>query len=80
MERQNVTLSLPLSLVKKARHLAVERGTSLSGLLSEMLEQLVTDESTRVRAERRISKRLEQGLDLGTRGELTSTRDELHER
>lgn len=33
MEHQKVTLSLPKELLKRAKHIAIERGTSLSGLL-----------------------------------------------
>jgi len=80
MDRQNVTLSLPTTLVKEARHLAVERGTSLSGLLSQLLEQLLADETARTRAEQRIAERLAHGFDLGTLGRPIVSRDQLHER
>ena len=80
MERQNITLSLPRSLLKQAKHLAVEKGTSLSGLLSLHLEKLVKDETGRSRAARRLKKRLKGGLDLGTGGRISWNREDLHER
>ncbi len=41
MERQNITLSIPRETLKKAKHLAVAREQSLSGLLVEFIEELV---------------------------------------
>lgn len=80
MNRQNVTLSLPGDLVREARHLAVDRGTSLSGLLSQVLEEHL-QETQRYRAARERQQRLlREGLPLGTNGHITWSRDELHER
>jgi len=80
MNRQNVTLSLPGDLVREARHLAVDRGTSLSGLLSQVLEEHL-QETQRYRAARERQQRLlHEGLPLGTNGHITWSRDELHER
>lgn len=53
MEYQNVTLSLPRDLVKRAKHIAVERGTSLSGLLAQMLEDLTCREDRYLKAKER---------------------------
>lgn len=80
MDRQNVTISIRRDLLKQARHMAVESGTSLSGLLSEYLERIVGGEENRKRTEVRISKRLKTGLDLGTKGQRGWTREDLHER
>jgi hypothetical protein len=80
MERQNVTLSIPKSLLKKAKHLAVEEGTSLSALLVRQLEELVQQFDAYQQAAERTRKRLQEGFDLGTGGKRTWTRDELHER
>ncbi|RLB21781.1 MAG: CopG family transcriptional regulator, partial [Deltaproteobacteria bacterium] len=43
MERQNVTLSLPKLLLKKAKVIAASREKSLSDLLRESLEQKVRE-------------------------------------
>jgi hypothetical protein len=80
MERQNITLSLPTALLKKARHLAVERGTSLSGLLSEFLSQTVDEADRQDRARARLKKRIRAGFDMGTEGKAGWTREALHER
>jgi hypothetical protein len=80
MARQNVTLSLPKELVRQARHLAVERGTSLSKLLAEQLQRAVADEERYEEARHRLNRRLARGLDLGTRGKRPASREALHAR
>jgi len=80
MERRNITLSLPKDLLVSARHLAVERGTSLSGMLADFLRQMVDQDRARRRALERIEARLATGFDLGTDGTIGWSRDELHER
>jgi hypothetical protein len=80
MDRRNITLSLPEDVLTAARHLAVERGTSLSGMLADFLRQMVDQHAARRRAQQRIEERLAAGFDLGTEGEIGWSRDELHER
>ena len=80
MKRQNVTLSLPKEVLKQVKNLAAEKGTSVSGLLSKYLEQIVEQENLRQRASIRIEKRLSKGLNLGTKGKCSWQREELHER
>ena len=80
MEHQNITLSLSKDLLKQAKHLAVEKGTSLSKLLSDYLEQLVLKEDRYQQAADRIRKRLSDGIDLGTEGKRSWKREDLHER
>jgi len=80
MERQNVTLSLPKSLLKKARTLAVLRNKSLSELMRDVLEKVIMDESGYQRARDRQVKLMEKGINLGTYGKISNTRGELHER
>lgn len=80
METQNITLALPKDILLKVKLLAVQRGTSVSGLLTEQLEQLVQQEDAYVQARRRYLQTLEQPMDLGTDGRITTTRAELHER
>lgn len=79
-ERQNVTISVPSAVVRQARVIAAERGTSISALLSGMLEELVEAERGYGEAERRSLERLRKGFDLGTGGRPAASRDELHER
>lgn len=80
ISRQNVTLSVPRDLLKEAKVVAAQRGTSLSALMVEGLKRAVRDEERFEQAGRRIKKRLRQGFDLGTRGRAMPSRDELHER
>lgn len=80
METQNITLSLPKEILLKVKLIAVQRGTSVSGLLSQTLENLVQQEDAYAHAQRRHVQWLEQGADLGTGGQVLTQRDELHER
>jgi len=80
MNRQNVTLSLPKSLLKKAKVIAASREKSLSELLRESLEEKVREANGYKKARQRQLKLLKEGLDLGTKGDIATTRDEVHER
>ena len=80
MERQNVTLSLPKLLLKKAKVIAASREKSLSELLRESLEEKVREANGYKKARQRQLKLLKEGLDLGTNGNIATTRDEIHER
>ena len=80
METQNITLAIPKEILLKVKLLAVRRRTSVSGLLTQTLERLVQQEDTYAQARRRHMDQLDQGLDLGTDGQIQIRRDELHER
>jgi hypothetical protein len=80
METRNITLSVPKDVLLKVKLVAVKRQTSVSGLLTQMLEKLVQQEDAYARARQRHLQRLEQDIDLGTRGQILTQRDELHER
>ncbi len=80
METQNVTLSLPKVLLRRAKHVAVERGTSLSRLLAEYMERAIRDDERCSAARERMSRRLACGLERGTNGEPPGPREALHER
>jgi hypothetical protein len=80
METRNITLSLPKDLLLKVKLLAVQRQTSVSGLLAQTLERLVAQEEAYARARRRHLAWLSHGADLGTKGQVSTARDELHER
>jgi len=76
--KQNITLSLAPTTIRKAKILAARRGSSISGLIAEQIETLVGQEEAYERAERQAAALLDQGFHLG--GVIRSTRDELHER
>lgn len=80
MEKQNVTLSIPKDLLREAKHLAVDQGTSISGLLVDVLQERVRRFKERRRAARRQRALMRRGLNLGTQGKATWTRDDLHAR
>ena len=77
----NVTLSLDDDLVKKVRKIAVERDTTLTGLIRRYLEEVAAEDSTLGR-KRREREALEQsfqkfGFKIGKRN---WTREDLHAR
>ncbi len=80
MEKQNITLSLPKDILLKVKLIAVKRQTSVSGLLTKTLENVVQQEDSFVHAQRRHLQWLEKGEDLGSGGKIMVSRDELHER
>ncbi len=80
MERQNITLSLPKDLLREAKHLALDRGTSLSAMLAEFVEKMVRDSEGYERARIRTRRRLAKGFDLGTEGKVRVSREQLHDR
>ena len=80
MTSQNITLALPKDLLLKVKMIAVRRQVSVSSLLAGEIEKLVQQEDAYDHARRRHLQVLELGIDLGTDGSMTTTRDELHER
>jgi hypothetical protein len=76
--KQNITLSLDQKTIKKAKIIAAQRGTSISGLLSEQIENLVGENEEYERAQRQALAFLNQGFHLGAT--IRVSRDELHER
>ena len=80
MEKQNVTLSIPRYLLKQAKIIAAGQDKSLSQLMRESLEEKVREEADYDKARKRQLRLLKKGLDLGTGGQIKSSRDELHAR
>ena len=77
---QNVTLSIPKDILRKAKILAVNKNTSLSGLLTQTLKDLVAHQEAYEQARQRNLTLLKSGFDLGTQGQISWKREELHER
>lgn len=77
---QNVTLALPKGVLTRVKILAAGRGTSISALLTGLLEKAVDDDDAFARARQRGLAALDRPVDLGTRGNRPASRDELHER
>jgi len=80
MEKQNLTLSIPKALLKKAKILAARREVSLSELVREAIEERVREDSGYQKARRRHTHTLMKSFDLGTNGSLGVSREALHER
>jgi hypothetical protein len=76
--KTDITLKLDKALLRDARALADERGVSLSSLLSDYLEQVVSARNDYARARKRALARLRKGLDL--RWAPPGSRHELHDR
>ena len=78
MKKTNLTLSIDTSLVREAKVLAARRGTSVSRLMSQNLEELVRSDRAYEAARRRAMARLGRGFDL--EWSRPSSRQELYER
>jgi hypothetical protein len=76
--RQNVTVSLTRETLRKAKVLAAQRETSVSGLLAAQIEAMVGEDEAYRRAEKRARELMDEGFDMGRRPRFN--RDELHER
>ncbi len=80
MNTQNITLSVPKDVLLKVKLLAVKQGTSISGLLTRVLEDIVAKDEGYQTARRRHLNFLDAGFDMGTKGSHHWTRGELHDR
>jgi hypothetical protein len=74
----NITLKVATSLARDAKVLAAKRGTSLSRLVAEQLEQLVNEDQVFSAARRRALRRLKRGYDLEV--VTGASRASLHDR
>jgi hypothetical protein len=78
MQYQNVTLSLPKELLKKIKHIAIDKNISLSGLLSKTLLEIVQKEDEYTQAMEEHIKIMEKA-NIYQIGNSRWNRDELHE-
>jgi hypothetical protein len=76
--KTNVTLKLDADLLREARILAAEEGTSISAMLAGRVEALVREHRGFDKARRRALGRLRHAPTLDWR--RPASRDELHER
>jgi predicted transcriptional regulator len=75
---RNLTIRLDEQTVQKARVVAARRGTSISALVAETIEQLARDEEAYEAAMQHALADLDRGLPLG--GGPYLGRDETHGR
>ena len=80
MKTQNVTLAIPKQILSDARLLVMKRQTSLSALVTQMLAEMVAEETGYTKARDHHLGLLNEKLDLGTRGVIGRTREDVHER
>jgi len=76
---KNVTMAIDEDLLKKARKIAVDKNTTLSGLFRNYLNEMVEQEEKNKNA---IIAELQNLYDHSNAetGEITWCRDDLHER
>ena len=75
---QNINLRLDKELIRKAKVLAAQRGTSVSGLLTRQIEQLINEEDVYEVASRHALTLLERGFHHG--GKIPCPREQWHDR
>ncbi|MGO8787208.1 MAG: DUF6364 family protein [Terriglobia bacterium] len=76
--KQNITLAIDKPLLKRAKALAAQRGTSISGLLGQELARLVDREAAYTEAKINALAHLENPYHLGGTG--IRNREALHDR
>jgi hypothetical protein len=76
--KANVTLKIDSDLLREARILAAEEGSSISALLAARLEQAVRERRGFQRSRERAKARLSTGFNLGWT--KPKSRDEIYER
>jgi len=76
--KQNITLAIDKPLLKRARAIAAQRGTSISALLAEELGRLVDPEAAYVQARTKALAYLENPFHLDGSG--VPSREALHDR
>ena len=76
--KQNITLSLEKELIRRAKLVAIEKRTSISGLLADELKRIVHQDDEYETARKHAVALMKRGFRLG--GKIRSSRDEWHER
>ena len=79
-DTQNITLRLPRELLKRVKRVAADRDTSVSALMSEALDRIADEDRRYSAARKRALAALKSRRSLGTQGQRTWSRDELHDR
>jgi hypothetical protein len=80
MEKQNITLSLPKEILRKGKILAAEKGISLNELVKQLIQNNAQEEEGYRGSAERQTKRMKEGIKLGTKGKVSWRRDQLHQR
>lgn len=76
--KQNITLSIEKKLLKKAKLMATKKETSVTKLLTDQLNKMISEEDEYESSKKRALANLRKGFHLG--GHIPCRREELHER
>ena len=79
MEKQNITLSIRKDILQKIKILAAKQNISISALLTSQLEEIITHKEGYLSAKKVYLGFLQKETNLGTKGLMDWTRDDLHE-
>jgi hypothetical protein len=74
---QNLTIRLPMKTLKRARMAAARRGTSISALVAEKINEVAGEDDVYEAAKRQALRVLDRGFRLGGR---PLSRDAAHRR
>jgi len=77
MAKTDITFKIDTHLLKKIKILAAQRETSISALITALLEEKLEKDLDYEQAKQRVLARLEKGYDLGSQ---PLPRDKLYER
>ena len=80
MEKQNVTLSLPVALLQELRVSAAKRNTSMSGLMERAIRKWLSEDDDHDMRTKRMIERMKNSPGRGIGGNITWTREEINER
>jgi predicted transcriptional regulator len=75
--KQNLTIELDRDTIRRAKILAAQRGTSVSGLVAGSIARELAEQDAYEAAQRRALAVLNEGFHMGGQ---PAKRDELHER
>jgi hypothetical protein len=77
-QKKNLTLKLDADLIQVAKVEAARRGSSVSALVAEKLEEIASHGGQYEKARKRALALMKEGWNLGWK--KPKSRDELHER
>ena len=80
MDYQNITLSIPKEVLKKARIIAIQNRQSLSGMVTEYIKKIVESDAAYQHAYQRQAKWMEQGFDINLEAGYHFDREASHGR
>ncbi len=75
----NITMTLDDEVIKKVKKIAIEKNTTLTGLIRDYLTRLAKREDQRIEEVIAQLSEIMNSSDIKV-GQITWTRDELHER